>query len=155
MTSFDDLASFRAHRHDVLNQLQLVRAYVQLNRPEQALRSVDALAGWLTSIGHVQNTTQDPRLVWMVAKTPHVTFHGVSELHDVSEEEADKLHSIGEWLESECMIHGFQQDVTFVRSENILKVCIRKTEETAPWWDTIHKDVPFVSEDGDVRLMLE
>lgn len=41
---------FRHHRHDVLNELQLVRAYLQMDKPDKALSIVDRAATWLQSL---------------------------------------------------------------------------------------------------------
>lgn len=46
--------AFRIHRHDVLNSLQLVRAYIQLDRVDRALSAVTDLSAWLQSLSLAQ-----------------------------------------------------------------------------------------------------
>lgn len=41
---------FRQHRHDVLNELQLVRGYVQLGYLDKAMNVMDRAAVWLQSL---------------------------------------------------------------------------------------------------------
>ncbi len=66
--------AFRVHRHDVQNFLQLVRAYLQLDRPERALSTVMDLSNWLTSLSLVQSKWEfAPSIVlWTAAQCPHV-----------------------------------------------------------------------------------
>ncbi|WDL97001.1 Spo0B domain-containing protein [Alicyclobacillus sp. ALC3] len=66
--------AFRIHRHDVQNFLQLVRAYLQLDRPERALTTVMDLSDWLTSLSLVQSRFEfAPSIVlWTAAQCPHV-----------------------------------------------------------------------------------
>ncbi|MDQ0188328.1 Spo0B domain-containing protein [Alicyclobacillus cycloheptanicus] len=67
-------AAFRVHRHDVLNYLQLVRAYIQMNRPERALEAVTELTLWLQSLSAAQSAfeTIAPPLLWTAAACSHV-----------------------------------------------------------------------------------
>lgn len=66
--------AFRIHRHDVQNSLQLVRAYLQLDRPERALFAVMDLSNWLTSLSLVQSKFEfaPSQVLWTAAQCPHV-----------------------------------------------------------------------------------
>lgn len=78
MDSFETRDAFRKHRHDVLNYMQLFKAYVQLGQPERALASVDQCANWLGSLSSLQTATTplfDP-LFWAATCCPHLTVRG-------------------------------------------------------------------------------
>ncbi|SIS63628.1 Spo0B domain-containing protein [Alicyclobacillus vulcanalis] len=68
------LEAFRRHRHDVLNQLQIIRALVQMDRPDRALAAIDRLAEWLQSLGQAQQAVPSgaESMVWTLACCPHV-----------------------------------------------------------------------------------
>lgn len=68
--------AFRVHRHDVQNHLQLVKAYIQLNRPSDALSAVDRLAHWLTSLSLVQNHLggESAAILWAAAQCPNIVI---------------------------------------------------------------------------------
>lgn len=74
MDSFDARDAFQKHRHDMLNHLQLVKGYQQLNRPDRAVAAVDACAKWLVSLSVLQ--TQVPAvfdaLLWAASACPHL-----------------------------------------------------------------------------------
>ncbi|TDY43370.1 sensor kinase SpoOB-type protein [Alicyclobacillus sacchari] len=67
-------AQFRTHRHDVLNELQLIRAYLQMERPAQAVAVVDRLSTWLQSLTTWQISAGafGEQLMWTAAVCPHV-----------------------------------------------------------------------------------
>jgi len=73
-TQQDLLGAFRHHRHDVVNSLQVIRAYIQMGRSEKAVQSVDELAAWLRSLAVWQACvgTQDEELVWNAAVCPNL-----------------------------------------------------------------------------------
>lgn len=73
--------AFRRHRHDVLNELQLIRANIQLNRPARAIELVDRTAQWLQSLAVWQNVLTDPEadLLWIAASCPRIVLREVLE----------------------------------------------------------------------------
>ena len=54
------LEALRTHRHDVLNALQLIRAYIQLQRPDAAVKVIDRTATWLQSFALWQSKIRTP-----------------------------------------------------------------------------------------------
>jgi hypothetical protein len=73
------LESLRRHRHDVLNGLQLVKAYLQLGKAEQSLSAVNRLADWLQSISGIQSRGHAPELVRTAMECPHVRVRNLPE----------------------------------------------------------------------------
>jgi hypothetical protein len=73
------LESLRRHRHDVLNGLQLVKAYLQLGKSDQALGALDRLAEWLQSIARIQAKGHVPELVRAAMECPHVRVQSLPE----------------------------------------------------------------------------
>ncbi|WP_198849777.1 Spo0B domain-containing protein [Alicyclobacillus sp. SO9] len=68
------LKSFQKHRHDVLNSLQLVQGYLQLERTGAALTSLHKLSRWLHSLSLLQSHLPESAVtLFQVAMTcPHV-----------------------------------------------------------------------------------
>ncbi|MCL6516165.1 Spo0B domain-containing protein [Alicyclobacillus sp.] len=65
----DDLArlsALRAHRHEVMNALQVVKGYLQLNRGDRALRALDRLADRMSDYSRLQGSIapEEADLVW-------------------------------------------------------------------------------------------
>lgn len=70
---------FRQHRHDVLNELQLVRGYIQMGQTERALTIVDRAARWLQSLAMWQSNTGElgEQLMWVASICPHLVVQRV------------------------------------------------------------------------------
>ncbi|WP_062308743.1 Spo0B domain-containing protein [Alicyclobacillus sendaiensis] len=88
------LEAFRRHRHDVLNELQIIRALIQMNRSERAMAAIDRLAEWLQSLGRVQQavfSSAEP-LVWVLAGCPHVV------VADIVVEHAPEGDAVEQWM---------------------------------------------------------
>ncbi|GEO25818.1 hypothetical protein AAC03nite_16030 [Alicyclobacillus acidoterrestris] len=78
--------SFRRHRHDVLNELQLIRGYLQLGKPERALAVVDRTATWLQSLTRWQSLGDvGKKLVWEAATCPHLQLRQLHVDGDLSD----------------------------------------------------------------------
>jgi Sensor_kinase_SpoOB-type, alpha-helical domain len=77
--SLSSAQSFRLHRHDVLNQLQLIRARIQMGQEEKALIVVDRMAGWLQSLSTWQSVLPEAAhsLLWCMAACSHVLTEGI------------------------------------------------------------------------------
>jgi hypothetical protein len=77
---------FRKHRHDLLNQLQLIRAYVQIGRQSDAIRIVDETARWLQSLTKWQTHCKGhaERLVFVASNCPHLILTGFDESIELS-----------------------------------------------------------------------
>jgi hypothetical protein len=135
-------AAFRAHRHDVLNALQLIRAYIQLNRPNDALRAVDNLATWLQSIGNLQNQLGDEHedVLWLFVRCPHVHIRHMARFPDLCESALSELRALWYWLEEQCSNQGFRRVEVEVHhaAEEGLEILLDVTEEMDSWWNTIH-----------------
>ncbi|WP_041695250.1 Spo0B domain-containing protein [Alicyclobacillus acidocaldarius] len=88
------LESFRRHRHDVLNQLQIIRALIQMNRADRAIAAMDRLAEWLQSLGRVQQAVGSSAelVVWTLAACPHVV------VDDILVEEAPDGDTVVQWI---------------------------------------------------------
>ncbi|MCL6453168.1 MAG: Spo0B domain-containing protein [Alicyclobacillus sp.] len=72
--STDALAALRKHRHDVLNELQLIKGNLQLNRVDRAMRVVNRCAEWLASVSELQASVPEAwqPLVWTAVGCPHL-----------------------------------------------------------------------------------
>jgi len=91
---------FRIHRHDVLNHLQLVQAYIQLQRLDEAMLSVSALAGWLNSISLWQQIDVLAQIMVPVAAvTSHVHLKEHHRLPHVLGVWNEELPNAWKWLD--------------------------------------------------------
>lgn len=84
--------AIREHRHELINVLQIVRAYVQLGKPVQALNHLDDLADWLQSLTICQSglglsgesvlfqSARYPRLRWRKWNTGSISSELAQEL---------------------------------------------------------------------------
>lgn len=93
-------AAFRRHRHDVLNQLQLIRARVQMGQGDRALLVLDRTALWLQSLGTWQShlPVHAHSLLWRMAECSHVLTEGI-----IAKPESftpDVVHSLQEIFKS-------------------------------------------------------
>ena len=125
-----ELAAFRLHRHDVLNDLQLIRAYIQMGRPEQALGAVDHLADWLASLGIVQNMFGDlyNELFWLMATCAYVRIaDGVQPLLSGAGRHLEEFKRVVVWLNQQAQMHGVK---LFVVSGEIPN---KPSEATGEW----------------------
>lgn len=74
-----DALAFREHRHDVLNSLQLIRAYIQVARYSDAIRVIDTTAAWLQSLSQWQTRCKESGLVWTASRCPHLILSKLDE----------------------------------------------------------------------------
>ncbi|WAH38975.1 Spo0B domain-containing protein [Alicyclobacillus dauci] len=93
----NEATSFRRHRHDVLNELQLVRGYLQMNQPEKAVRVVDRTAEWLQSLTRWQVSLDGvgEELMWVACMCPNVVLNAIKATEVPSPQ---ILHSMKRWL---------------------------------------------------------
>ncbi len=98
------LAAFRIHRHDVLNSLQLVKAYIQLNRPERAQASLDHLSQWLKSLGLWQTniSEESEALVWNASVCPNVHLDQSDSLERLDSAMREELMEAWRWLNEQA-----------------------------------------------------
>ncbi|WP_067848232.1 Spo0B domain-containing protein [Alicyclobacillus mali (ex Roth et al. 2021)] len=91
------LEAFRRHRHDVLNQLQIVRALIQMNRADRAIAAIDRIAAWLQSLGRVQQAVPAgaEAIVWALAVCPHIV------VDEIDVQGAPHGDALAEWIS--CM----------------------------------------------------
>ncbi|KPV43237.1 Spo0B domain-containing protein [Alicyclobacillus ferrooxydans] len=99
--------AFQLHRHDLQNYMQLVKAYLQLGKPEKALDAANQCAGWLTSLSRLQSQLSEDaggaRLLWTAATCSHlrVSLLNFSPVLDVS-----PLCEGIAWLEQQAAVHN-------------------------------------------------
>lgn len=137
-------ALLRLHRHDLLNGLQLVTGYLQLNKPERALRSVDRMAAWLRSISWIHAVTEDTAYDgWFkVSHTaPHVLLQERPSDLTYTRTIDESLSSAWQWLEEICALHGIMEMGLVVVGKTMLgqpgaNVIVENDEEVPEWWDS-------------------
>jgi hypothetical protein len=147
MQSDDLISAFRHHRHDVLNGLQLIRGYVQLNRPDDAIRTIDRLAQWIQSLSVVQSLA-DGHSPWFSAacQSPHVRLTQCSLPH-MERPEDDLLAEIWAWLEEQMTMHQIHEILvrigpgTVHLSEAPMRCSVQVELMASPpvlsWWNSL------------------
>lgn len=151
----DSLQTYRRHRHDVMNGLQVVRGYIQLNRPSDAIDAVDRLAAWLKSLTSIQ------QLVgayggWLsvASETPQVIVDYVSDAVEYTHNHDTQLTAVWHWLDGQCARAGVKVMVVRVllragstEANGVpawVAVRILGTPAIEDWWATIGRDeCPF------------
>lgn len=140
------LEEFRQHRHDVLNQLQIVRALIQMNRAERAIAVIDRLAEWLQSLGRVQQALvpgAEP-LVWTLARCPHVV------VDEVRIEEAPDQATLARWtsfftdLEQKGASDGHERRVKLLFGSQSLRVELAADDLEIQEWQERYPQIRFV-----------
>lgn len=142
--------AFHRHRHDVMNGLQLVKAYLQLHKPVEAMAAVDRLALWLHSLSELQAHLHEENLnlLWTAAQCPRVLIHSLDVL-DLSDAVQLELSACLLWLEEQANEQGIhvmkiqllgRQSLHGCTDEVEVLVHIVATEETAAWWHNITDD---------------
>jgi hypothetical protein len=94
----DTVAAFRRHRHDVLNELQLIRAYLQLGQTERAQSVLDRTAAWLQSLTK-WNANLGPSgesLVWNASICPNIHLGNTLAYEGTPDPEI--IQGISEWV---------------------------------------------------------
>lgn len=134
----------RLHRHDLLNGLQLVSGYLQLNKPERALQSVDRMARWLRTISWIQAVADSAAVDgWFKAShiAPHVLLH--ERPHDVAytSELDDALSHAWRWLEEMAALYGISEmRLTVVgktnKGQSGIEMMVETGEEEPSWWSS-------------------
>ncbi|CAM3798254.1 Spo0B domain-containing protein [Alicyclobacillus pomorum] len=104
--TLDASEAFRRHRHDVMNSLQLVKAYIQMEKSDKALQAVNDLADWLKSLSLVQMRSTEPQLLWTAAQCPRVRFAHVPEDVILRQGESAEICRLLEKLESLAAQYG-------------------------------------------------
>ncbi|MCL6548749.1 MAG: Spo0B domain-containing protein [Alicyclobacillus sp.] len=160
------LQAFRIHRHDVLNGLQLIRGYIQLDRPAQAIASIDRLTAWLHSLGvwHAQVEQCGAHLLWTAARCPYVHLTEVIRPPAWTDALRAGTAEVWSWLNDVASRHGSaglairlsgepRADVAVPAAAGRERVRLElvQGEEVRGWWHTV-TDFPAAVEDGRVRL---
>lgn len=135
------LTAFRKHRHDVINGLQMVRAYIQLNRPERALAAMDDVSNWLASLSLWTTISADSyaNLTWIAAICPRILLCATPNAMLLQNHQAASLaRMLPEWDEAASIL-GVK--CVRLRLENghvqdILRIVVEAAQEMRSWWDT-------------------
>jgi hypothetical protein len=108
---------FRKHRHDILNQLQLIRAYVQIGRQPDAIRIVDETARWLQSLTMWQTycTENAERLVFAASNCPHLFLASADEIEDWDANLVDEIEQTLHVLEQYVSEKGWSPVPVYLR----------------------------------------
>lgn len=64
----------RAHRHDVMNHLQVCKGYLQLGKADRAMEALNRCAEWLQALSRWQEMVGDgdPQLLYAAYMAPHL-----------------------------------------------------------------------------------
>lgn len=108
--------AFQSHRHDLQNYLQLVKAYLQLGRPEKAMTAVDECAEWLGSLSRLQSrlTSHEQDVFWTAVACPHLRIDIEQFL---SHRETESLCASLKWLEQLAVEHNIKYIRTAIALE--------------------------------------
>ncbi len=136
------LQMLRMHRHDMLNGLQLVSGYLQLDKPERALQSLERMANWLRTVSWIQAATESTEwTAWFQAShvTPHVLLRNRPEVTALSQQQDMSLAAAWRWLEEIAALHGILEiglDAVGKTEENgsIIELTVDAGETVADWW---------------------
>lgn len=137
--------AFRKHRHDVMNGLQLVKAYMQLNKPVEAMSALDRLANWLRSLSVIQAQSMDSNLLWAAAQCPHLCIEGV-QLSALTAPLLQELVACLGCLDACANEQGIRrmsirlgeiEDSVDANQGMVRKISVEidETEETMAWWN--------------------
>lgn len=145
----DALSAFRHHRHDVMNSLQMIRAYTQLGRMEQAIETVDRLADWLKSLSLWQNSTEleESTLVWHAATCPQVKLTSIPSKIRLTPVMGEELMDIWTHLNTaaqELGIRGFEVQLNESGADPLdsplLKLSVKPELPAPENWKTLLTD---------------
>jgi hypothetical protein len=142
----DDVnGAFRKHRHDVLNGLQLVKAYMQLNKPVEAMDALDRLSNWLRSLSVIQAQCMDSNLLWAAAQCPHICVEDV-QLSPLTGPFLKEVMECLVWLDACANEQGVRRmsvrlgetGASYALNQGqVRKISVQldATEETMAWWN--------------------
>lgn len=141
--------AFRHHRHDVQNVLQLIKAYIQIGKPDRALSAVDQLAEWLNSLSIQQAAHLPDGIFWALASSSHVRL--VWECNEeVHPSVVSDVCACVERLEQFASEHSVQTICVTVRhpesSENrgaIAHVLVDIREDLCHSWHNVHEEMSW------------
>jgi hypothetical protein len=141
------LESLRRHRHDVLNGLQLVKAYLQLGKADQSLSALNRLADWIQSISGIQSKGHAPELVRTAMECPHVRVRTLPEpafLTPAQVEEVCRLLAHSEQFAEEQNQPKLDIEVQFMDSEKS-RLCgfVYIREELFDSWHNEHREATW------------
>ncbi|MBX6352894.1 MAG: Spo0B domain-containing protein [Thermoflavifilum sp.] len=134
--------AFRRHRHDVLNELQLIRAYIQMGRTGSALQVVDRLAAWLGTLSQWQTAfPTQPETMWCASQCPHLRL--VACEGPVGQGDIGRLCEAWLWLDEAAAAAGCYADVALAwRPGEGYELLLHPAEETRGAWETILTSAP-------------
>lgn len=67
-------SAFQSHRHDIQNYLQLIKAYLQLQKPDRVSIAIDECSDWLAALSALQNSLSETEyeLFWTAVSCSHL-----------------------------------------------------------------------------------
>jgi len=145
----DVLSAFQKHRHDVINGLQLIRAYIQMDRPARALSALDDVSRWIGSLSLWTSivTNESSQLMWVAASCPRILLHSVAPTLRIGSAEAYALASLLQQWDEEASVRGVTCIVVEladpVHSDKV-DVRLHATEEMRIWWHNEHKNNEYL-----------
>ncbi|MCL6637986.1 MAG: Spo0B domain-containing protein [Alicyclobacillus sp.] len=138
----------RAHRHDLLNDLQVVKAYLQMQRTDRAAAAIDRLAARLNGLSHLQATLSpdEHELMWWAMQCSRVTLQDWPRGVCVAPGMAAQVGQVLILLDSKAAESGIPLVHLRVRSVAAgveLTVTSPGREELADWWNTVGEAVSW------------
>ncbi|RIV29159.1 hypothetical protein D2Q93_00860 [Alicyclobacillaceae bacterium I2511] len=102
--------AFQEHRHELMNILQIVRAYVQLGKPGQALGHLDDLSDWLQSLTVCQNKLglSGELVLFQSARYPRLRWRKWN-ANSTSEQLARELSQCIAWLGNRSVLDDLRR----------------------------------------------
>ncbi|GMA52367.1 hypothetical protein GCM10025857_37240 [Alicyclobacillus contaminans] len=131
--------ALRRHRHDILNDLQLVKAYIQLGKPDRALGAVDKLVNWLQSLSSIHAITPSP-LLWTLVQCPAVRWRFDTPISDWSTEEVGELCDLARTVNEAAQDAGLgviRVVCTGRQDDRKLQIELHMGEELRNLWDNV------------------
>jgi hypothetical protein len=141
------LGAFRKHRHDVLNELQLVQGYVQLQNYAGSLGAVHRLSTWLASLSELQAQLYEveSQILAVASGSPHVVFRSCARTRPLLEEEVSAVSNLWNSLEERAAECGEEKvDLTIHQSPPISRVTVYCTQGFRDFVQARHEFPPTV-----------
>lgn len=146
-------AAFRRHRHDVLNELQVLRAYLQMGQPDRAIGIVDRTAEWLQSLTRWQTDGGEHgvHLMWSAATCPNICLCSIAIVDKFSPGVAKELQDWLNMSNEQLAQSGIRMQIALRVEEAccVVRVLTQEALQFVQVWDEKFAILRFVNALGE------
>lgn len=148
-----DADVFRRHRHDVLNELQLVRGYLQMGQSDKAVAVIDRTAAWIQSLSRwqINGAVNGEQWMWGASICPNITLAEID--CSVPENLAIDSDALTRWLldtQAQLAVDGARTTIRLRLQADVCEIISDMQVATVLRWREAYPTLRFAVSEGDL-----